>query len=181
MKYTEDMEKQEINNLLEAKHQELFNWLGKQEQNYWEKGPEDKWTAGQHVQHLVDSIKKLNHALSFPSFLLKYKFGKSNRAVRSYKEVVKKYQDKLIENKERAKKYNSNVLTPSEKKFKHLVRTLNIQNKKLQYKTNIMSDKKLDNFILPHPLMGKMPLREIIMWTAYHTEHHTKDLIENYS
>ncbi len=175
------MEKNAINHLLEEKHQELFNWLDKQEQNYWENGPEGKWTTGQHIQHLVDSIKKLNHALSFPSFLLKYKFGKANREVRSYKQIIQKYQDKLVEHKDRAKKYNAAVITPSEKKFKHLLQTLNIQNKKLQYKTNKMSDSKLDNLIVPHPLMGKMPLREIIMWTAYHTEHHTKDLIENYS
>ena len=175
------MEKKAINNLLEEKHQELFNWLNKQEQNYWENGPEGKWTTGQHIQHLVDSIKKLNHALSFPSFVLKYKFGKANREVRPYEQVVQRYQDKLVENKEKAKNYNAAISTPNEKKFKHLLRTLNVQNKKLQYKTNKMSDSKLDNLIVPHPLMGKMPLREIIMWTAYHTEHHTKDLIENYS
>lgn len=175
------MEKEAINKLLEEKHQELFNWLNQQEGNFWEKGPEGKWTTGQHIQHLVDSIKKLNHALSFPSFMLKSKFGKSNRELRTYEQVVKKYQDKLVDNKEKAQKYNSALETPSKKKFKSLVKTLNVQNKKLQYKTNKMSDNKLDSLILPHPLMGKMPLREIIMWTAYHTEHHTKDLIENYS
>lgn len=176
------MKKQEINELLEQKHQELFNWLQQQkEDKFWEKGPDGKWTVGQHIQHLTDSIKKLNHALSFPTFFLKYKFGKSNRDVRTYEQVVQKYLAKLVENKERAKKYNAAVITPSENKFNHLLKTLNIQNKKLQYKTNMMSDKKLNSLILPHPLMGKMPLREIIMWTAYHTEHHTKDLIENYS
>lgn len=45
------MEKQAINNLLEEKHQELFNWLNKQENNYWEKGPEGKCSTGQHIQH----------------------------------------------------------------------------------------------------------------------------------
>lgn len=175
------MEKQAINNLLEEKHQELFNWLNKQENNYWEKGPDGKWSAGQHIQHLVDSIKKLNYALSMPSFLLKYKFGKANREVRPYEKVVQRYRDKLVENKEKAKTYNAAVSTPSEKEFRQLLKSLHNQKKKLQNKTQKMSDKKLNSLIVPHPLMGKMPLREIIMWTAYHTEHHTKDLIENYS
>ncbi|WP_231962837.1 DinB family protein [Polaribacter sp. KT25b] len=46
----------------------------------------------------------------------------------------------------------------------------------MQYKTVHISEKNLDTLVLPHPLMGKMTVREIIMWTAYHTEHHTKTL-----
>lgn len=115
------------------------------------------------------------------SSLLKYKFGKANREVRRYEQVVQRYRDKLVENKEKAKTYNAAVATPSEKEFKQLLKSLHNQKKKLQNKTQIMSDKKLNFLIVPHPLMGKIPLREIIMWTAYHTEHHTKDLIENYS
>ncbi|MCH3882899.1 MULTISPECIES: DinB family protein [Tenacibaculum] len=175
------MKKESIINLLENKHQQLFNWLNEQPEDTFKKGPEGKWTTGQHIEHLVNSIQQLNNALSFPSFLLKYKFGTSNREVRTYDEVVKKYQDKLIVNQERARTFNINVKTPSEKKYNQLLSTLEIQNKKLQYKTQKLKDKNLDTLILPHPLMGKMPLREIIMWTAYHTEHHATILEEKHS
>lgn len=174
------MKKEDIVHLLEEKHQQLFNWLNDQPKNTFENGPEGKWTTGQHIEHLVDSIKKLNNALSFPSFILKNKFGTSNREVRSYQEVVKRYQDKLLANQEKAKQFNINVKTPSEKTYNQLLSTLEIQNKKLQYKTQKLKDTKLDKLILPHPLMGKMPLREIIMWTAYHTEHHTTILEQNH-
>lgn len=166
------MNKESIANLLEEKHQQLFDWLKNQPEDSFEKGPEGKWTTGQHIEHLVDSIKQVNKALSYPSFLLKYKFGIANREVRTYEEVVKKYQEKLLTNQERAREFNINVKTPTEKKYNQLLLTLGIQNKKLQYKTQKLKDKNLDTLILPHPLMGKMPLREIIMWTAYHTEHH---------
>ena len=69
---------------------------------------------------------------------------------------------------------------PTIKEKQYLINRLKVESKKLQYKTKKLSDKNLDTVILPHPLMGKMPVREIIMWTAYHTEHHTKQLIENY-
>lgn len=166
------MNKEAIANLLEEKHQTLFDWINNQPENVLEKGPEGKWTTGQHIVHLVDSIQKVNQALSLPSFLLKYKFGKSNREVRPYQEIVKRYQDKLKTNQEKAKAYNQKVKTPSKEKFKYLLDILQIENKKLQKKTLRWKDKNLDNLILPHPLMGKMPVREIIMWTAYHTEHH---------
>lgn len=174
------MDKQEIADLLESKHKMLFDWLNQQENNYWENGPEGKWTAGQHIQHLVDSIKTLNHALSFPAFILKMKFGTANRPLRTYDEITNRYLEKLKVNKDKARTYNANVKTPTKKKLDQLLTTLEVQNKKLQYKTKKIKDARLDNLILPHPLMGKMPIREVIMWTAYHTEHHTKDLIENY-
>ncbi|WP_299840118.1 DinB family protein [uncultured Tenacibaculum sp.] len=175
------MDKKLISNLLEEKHQKLFEWIAQQDGNYWEKGPENRWTAGQQIQHLVDSIKPLNLALSLPSFILKAKFGTTNRELRTYDEIVNKYNEKLIKFKVKARDFNSKVSTPDEKKLIKLVSTLKKQNKKLQYKTEKLSNYKLDNLILPHPLLGKMPLREIIMWTAHHTEHHTTDLIENYS
>lgn len=174
------MQKEDINQLLENKHKELFDWIESQPEDCFEQGPEGKWTTGQHIQHLVDSIKKLNHALSFPKFILKSKFGVSNRELRDYDTIVGRYQEKLSQNQERAREFNKDVQSPSEKKFQELLTTLQIQNKKLQHKTNKFKDKHLDNLILPHPLMGKMPLREIIMWTAYHTEHHTKILKEKH-
>lgn len=174
------MDKEAIVSVLEEKHQQLFNWIKDQPEGFFTNGPYDKWTAGQHIVHLVDSIKKVNNALNYPKFLLRYKFGKANREVRSYNEIVKRYQDKLLKNKEKAKMFNINVKTPSEKNLFQLVSTLKIQNKKLQYKTQHFKNKDLDTLILPHPLMGKMPIREIIMWTAYHTEHHTNILKENH-
>ena len=69
---------------------------------------------------------------------------------------------------------------PNLKEKEYILTRLQVENKKLQYKTKKMSDKNLDTLILPHPLMGKMPVREIIMWTAYHIEHHTKTLQEKY-
>lgn len=174
------MDKEAIVSVLEEKHQQLFNWIKDQPEGFFTNGPDDKWTAGQHIVHLVDSIKKVNSALSYPKFLLRYKFGKANREVRSYNEIVKRYQDKLLKNKEKARMFNINVKAPSEKSLFQLVSTLKIQNKKLQYKTQRFKNKDLDTLILPHPLMGKMPVREIIMWTAYHTEHHTNILKENH-
>lgn len=174
------MNKEDIVNVLEEKHQKLFNWLENQPDENWNKGPEEKWTTGQHIEHLVDSIKKVNHAMSYPKFLLKYKFGTSNREVRSYKEVANRYQEKLSTNQDRARVFNQNVKTPSLQKKKQLLATLQIQNKKLQHKTNQWKNKNLDKLILPHPLMGKMPIREIVMWTAHHTEHHTNTLIEKH-
>ena len=174
------MEKEAIVNLLEEKHNNLFDWLKNRPNDIWEKGPENKWTTGQQIQHLTDSIQLLNKALSYPKFLLKYKFGTCNREIRSFATVAKNYQKKLSENQDRAKKFNQKLKKPIENERDSLLTKLQIQNKKLQYKTNKLKDKHLDSLVIPHPLMGKMTIREIVMWTAHHTEHHTEILKKNY-
>ncbi len=174
------MDKESIADLLEEKNQALLTWLENQESEKWEQGPEGKWTTGQHALHLLQSIKPLNDALSMPKFLLRYKFGKANREVRNYETIVNRYQEGLKEAQGITFKGSRNMKVPNINEKEYILTRLQVENKKLQYKTRKLSDKNLDNLVLPHPLMGKMPVREIIMWTAYHIEHHTKALQMNY-
>jgi hypothetical protein len=170
------MDKNDIADLLEVKHKELINWVMEQPLENWEKGPEGKWSTGQHIQHLVNSLQLLNNALSYPRFFLKYKFGTCNRETRNYETVAKNYQQKLLENKEKAKLFNKGLKKPTLTERKRLLTRFQIQQKKLQYKTKKISERNLDTLVIPHPLMGKMTVREIIMWTAHHTEHHLETL-----
>ncbi len=174
------MDKESIADLLEEKNQLLLNWLENQPSEKWQEGPLGKWTSGQQALHLLQSIKPLNDALSMPKFLLRYKFGKANREVRTYETVVQRYQDRLKEAQGTTFRGSQNMKIPNLKEKEYILTRLQVENKKLQYKTKKMSDKNLDTLILPHPLMGKMPVREIIMWTAHHIEHHTKILQEKY-
>jgi len=174
------MDKETIANLLETKHNNLFTFFESQDSELWETGPSGKWTTGQHALHLLQSIVPLNKALSLPKFILKYKFGKSNRETRNYETVIANYNNKLKAAKGLTFGPSKNMKVPKVKDKKYLINRLKIQNKKLQHKLLKWSDNDLDNFILPHPLMGKMTIREIIMWTSFHVEQHTKTLQNNY-
>ena len=174
------MNKEEIINALEDNHQTLLKWLENQEDDKWELGPSDKWTTGQQTLHLLQSISRLNMALSLPKFILRSKFGKANRKVRDYNFVVRRYHERLMEANGLTFGPSRNMKIPKIRDKSYLLDRIQTENKKLQYKTNKWSDKQLDSIVLPHPLMGKKPVREFIMWTAYHVEHHTKTLLENY-
>jgi len=175
------MDKESIANLLDEKHQNLILWLESQEAEKWVLGPEGKWTTGQVALHLLQSIKPLNAALSMPKFLLRYKFGRANREVRDYGTVVKRYQERLREVTPGTTFGPSrNMIVPKLADKQYIMNRLQVESKKLQYKTRKMSDKNLDTLILPHPLMGKMLVRELLMWTSYHVEHHTNQLLNNY-
>ena len=65
------MKKEAIVNLLEEKHQVLFDWLKNQPDDNWNKSPDGKWTVGQQILHLVNSLQALNTALSYPRFFFK--------------------------------------------------------------------------------------------------------------
>ncbi|WP_425075628.1 DinB family protein [Psychroserpens sp. S379A] len=174
------MNKDAIAELIEEKNNALINWIADQEDDKWIEGPNGKWTTGQHALHLLQSIKPLNNALSMPKFVLRYKFGKANRDVRDYQTVVNRYQERLKDAQGKTYGPSKNMKVPLISEKQYLLNRLQVEGKKLQYKTRKISDKNLDTVILPHPLMGKMPVREIIMWTAYHIEHHTNTLKEQY-
>ncbi|MBR9845172.1 MAG: DinB family protein [Algicola sp.] len=174
------MDKDSIADLLEAKNQVLIQWISNQDIDKWVEGPDGKWTTGQHALHLLQSIKPLNDALSMPKFVLRYKFGKSNRDVRDYQTVINRYQERLKDAEGRTFGPSQNMKIPAAAEKQYILNRLQVECKKLQYKTRKISDKNLDSLILPHPLMGKMPIREMIMWTAHHIEHHTNTLKENY-
>jgi hypothetical protein len=174
------MDKEEIAGLIDAKHSELIHWLEQQPMDAWAKGPKRKWTQGQQALHVLQSIVPLNNALSLPKFLIRYKFGKGNRPVRDYDTIVNRYKERLKDAKGKTFKGSQNMKVPEVNEKQYILNRIQTESKKLQYKTKKISDKNLDKLILPHPLMGKMPIREIIMWTAHHVEHHTVTLKEKY-
>jgi len=53
-----------------------------------------------------------------------------------------------------------------------LVKTLVLQIEK-------HSESELDQMILPHPLLGKLTLREMACFAAYHVAHHHKQAEAN--
>jgi len=174
------MHKEAIVQLLEANHTALLDWLEQQDKDHWESGPEGKWTTGQVALHLLQSIKPVNDAMSMPKFILRYKFGKSNREVRDYNTVVARYQDKLKGAQGLVSPFSRDMKPVQFSDKNYLLTRLQMENKKLQYKTKKWKDSHLDSYVLPHPLLGKMPLREVVMWTAYHVLHHTQQLQTRY-
>lgn len=174
------MEKEAIAKLIEEKHSALIMWLEQQPEFGWDKGPDEKWTTGQHAIHLLQTLTLINKALSMPKFLLRLKFGKSNRAVRDYNTVVQRYEERLKDAKGKTFKGSKNMKIPDIKDKAYVLNRIQVEHKKLEYKTRHFSDKSLDSIILPHPLMGKMPIRELLMWTAHHVAHHNETLDKNY-
>lgn len=131
------------------------------------------WSIAEEFDHVIKGASALCSAMKRSTFLLKWKFGKPNRPIRTYDEVKARYLEKLA-------KVNGKAMAPSnfrseegkifdkEDMLNHWNSTLH----KFEQRVIKWSDKNLDNVLLPHPLLGKMMVRELLYFTHFHTEHH---------
>ncbi len=136
-----------------------------------------KWTAGQQLEHIIKSVSPVNLAFSLPLFALKLSFGKANRSSRTYEALVERYQLKLAQGGKSTAQFLPKTVLFSDRskladKLKKLVASL-------IRKVDSFSEEQLDFYILPHPLLGKLTLREMLCFTIYHVGHHQKQVAQN--
>lgn len=132
--------------------------------------PKEKWSIAENADHLIRSISTTRLAYLLPKFFLRMIFGKPNRPSRSYDELVAKYKLKLEAGGKASGRYVPKISTAKkfwvirqwQKKNENYLETLELKWK----------DPQLDQYIAPHPLLGKITLRELCYFTIYHTEHH---------
>lgn len=171
------MDKAQIIKSLKNKHEAFMKTIEALDQGAFESSPEGKWSAGQHLEHIILSLKPLTQGLYLPMFILKLVFGKANRPSRSFDEVIAKYQASL----DNGGKATGNFVpkaVPYEKKAAHL-RNLNSLNNKFAKQLEQLDEKHFDTLVIPHPLIGKLTLREMLYFTIYHIEHHHKIIKES--
>ena len=117
----------------------------------------DKWSVSENTRHLMLAISPIILAFSLPKFLLRLFFGKPNRNSRSFDELLAKYIGKLEAGGKASKPYVPNTQISKMERWK---------------------DVDLDGYLLPHPLLGKITLREMLYFTTFHIQHH-QQTIEN--
>ena len=139
----------------------------------------EKWTSGQQLEHIVMSVIPLVKALSLPTFVLGFVFGKANRSSKTYDELIAKYHSKLQAGGIAPARFSPKKISVKE--------SVQVKNKllklvdKLCHQLEKLNESQLDKYILPHPLLGKLTLREMFYFTSYHVQHHLKIAKQNLS
>jgi len=170
MNYASISEKASIIEGLSAAVDDVNNYLKGLSKEEFEFAPPEKWNAGQQLDHLIRSIKPLNLAYALPSFVLKMKFGLANRPSKTYTGLVEKYESKLAEGGKASGRFIPEPV-PHEAKEK-LCSLYKKEKEKLNSKVDRIEEATLDKYILPHPLLGKLTLREMLFFTIHHNRHH---------
>ena len=134
--------------------------------------PGEKWSIAQNVQHLTISANTTKLAFSLPKFIVRIYAGKPNRASRSYDELVSKYKLKLQQGGKASGRFIPQKIRENQGKAAMLETFKKAMNKLKDTINNKWDDSTLDKYIAPHPLLGKITLRELCYFTIYHTYHH---------
>ncbi len=138
---------------------------------------DNKWTAGQQIDHIYRSISPLLMAFSFPKFVIRMLFGKANRPSMSYDNLIKKYLLKLENGGAATGRFVPKAVKSGQKG--HLTHHLFEVVESLTIKIDKYTEQQLDEYILPHPLLGKLTIREMLYFTIYHVEQHHKITLRN--
>lgn len=173
-----EMNKKEILDKLSSGSKALSSWYVDRPMEAMMTGPEGAWTAGQHLLHMIKSTKPLAKGVGYPRILLRLKFGKATRPSGSYEELVANYQQKITAGGKATGEYVPREVKASERDL--LVQRFKDEMSVLINNIHRWKDEDLDLTVLPHPLIGKITLREMLYFTIYHMEHHHRILIERH-
>ena len=168
------MNKEEIVIKLQQNHQNFIQLIETLNKKDFEKVIGDKWTPAQQTEHIFKSVNPVALALTLPLFVLKLLFSTNNRSSKNYDELVSNYNQKLALGGKATKRF-----IPKNVPFEHkeiIIGKLKNTVEKLCCLTLKIDEKDLDIYLLPHPLLGKLTLREMLFFTIHHVTHHQQSI-----
>jgi len=133
------------------------------------------WSASDNVDHLIKAHKPVAKALKLPKITLRAMFGKPDKASMMYEELCQIYRDEIARGAQASGRYLPNQENPdsnAETKKRELLEQFSKASTELVSAVEKWDDKELDDYLLPHPILGKLTIREMLFFTIYHNLRH---------
>lgn len=134
----------------------------------------EAWSPADNVRHLIKSNRPVAQALKIPKLFLLLRFGFTRRPSRSYSALKATYYEALGS----GLKAGSFAASPipgdqqtderREQELAKLSQTFSALSAAVQG----WSEGALDRLRLPHPGLGLLTVREMLLFTLYHNTHH---------
>ena len=182
----ENPTKKDLIAAIDKAHQETMAWYENQSNDDFNKEfVAGKWTAAGHLYHLIVTNNEIAKGFGLPKMMLRMSFVTSNRKERTFDQQRQKYKDslaKIINTTGQGAKPGSKYEPDSEVVYdkSELLKEYQESLTTLLEKIEKQSEEQLSKFVLPHPLMGKLTLREFAYFADFHTQHHLDNLKANY-
>jgi hypothetical protein len=138
----------------------------------------NKWSVAENIQHLVLSTKTTSLAYWLPKFIVKWLAGTPNRTSRTYDEVKNKYYKKLSEGGTASIPFVPKPIEINYGKQRLLMKWEKSTASYLRALGKGRTEKDLDSYLVKHPLLGRITLRELCYFTIFHTEHHLQSILK---
>lgn len=138
----------------------------------------EKWSPADHVRHLARSTFPLTGALGLPKLLLGLRFGRATTTSRRFAELRELYRTTLRETGATAGRFapSPQAAPPDAAAAAAFQQEVLARWRgavtELARRVPAWSEAALDRYRLPHPLLGKRTVREMLFFTVYHNAHH---------
>lgn len=140
--------------------------------------PAEVWSPAENLAHLSISVRPVTLALRVPRRVSGLIWGAPGRS-RPFSELVAAYQAALAQGGQAPAQFVAQVDGHPGDPQAAQARLLADWRKdaaRLEAAAAGWQDEDLDKAAVPHPLLGKLTLRELLFFTLYHNLHHINDV-----
>ncbi len=140
--------------------------------------PPRVWSTAENLAHLCKTVRAATLAYRVPARLSGLIWGSAETS-RSYDELVASYKAVLDAGAESPAAYVpelDNAPQDAEAAKQELLQRWQQAAGKLEAALANWQDEDLDKAKVPHPVLGKLTLRELLFFTLYHNLHHINDV-----
>jgi hypothetical protein len=137
------------------------------------------WSPADNIRHLIKSTMPVTKALKLPGLVLRTLFGPVKGGSSSYSELVERYRAILADGANAGKFAPRTIAVPDDMDSyqRKLIDVCRESVSELRRAAERWSESDLDRYRLPHPLLGKITLREMLFFTIYHFSHHRENVV----
>ncbi len=142
---------------------------------------DNKWSAYDTLRHLTKSARAVTWAMRMPHFLLGLMFGASDKPSRQYLQIKEAYLSHLQMGAQAGRFAPEYKEIPATQAEAEVIRRKTIRRWRRTSRSMVRSlrgwtDHRLDKYLLPHPILGKLSVREMLLFTLYHNLHHANTI-----
>ena len=161
----------EIKVALQASFQEVAQFVASISDEDFYMKKDEKWSIAGNLDHLVLSTKPLASGLKKAKIFFRA-FGTAKKESQSYDEIVAIYEEALLtKNPPNNPFISDNIESTTREKY---LSNWKMIGEKFQERLDLWTEKDLDKYRIPHPVLGKLTVREMMFFTINHNFHHLK-------
>ncbi|GAB2589076.1 DinB family protein [Spirosoma areae] len=140
--------------------------------------PDGKWSVAEVMQHLYLSARPVARLMSGTREVLK-QWGKPDGPARTYEEMAAIYQ-KVLGTGVKAPATMSPRPEDVQVAKNEVIERFTSVYQALVVAVDNWPEDELTQYVIPHPALGKLSVREMLHFVSIHTQHHLRLLPEMY-
>lgn len=148
-------------------------WRRMEAERFWSRH-DRKWSPADNVHHLMISTAPVTLALRIPRLMLRVCFGVTRTPSRNWEALRSAYRDGLAAGATAGRYAPPRKAVPVEAAADQGRLVLQCEGTvlRLEKASEPWREQDLDRYRLPHPVLGRVTVREMLMFTLFHFDHH---------